>query len=222
MRRSASFVSALAIALWVSSVWASPIADGTIGTGEYSYPPLVDASEPAADFYNSGLDIDKVYFDDDGSSRFMGLTVVAPPFDVNGSPSSFAQTTGVALYFYDNQTDVMPKVYMALNFTAGGFQDDLSFIREWNGSSWEQTLFADLTAGPTDDYEVGTASAMEISICRDVFEVYDGDVWPGYLRLQLDDTGFQQDDQLEGMIPEPATAVILLIGAGGILLRRRR
>jgi len=224
---SDSKVALLAVglaALCAGPVLATPIVDGTVGAGEYSHGPLIDAPEPTADFYLSGLDIDKVQSDEDavGGSRYLALETTVTPFDTNGSSLSFAQMTGVGMYFYTDASAPAPLVYMSLAFDALGFAPDLSFFREWNGAGWTQTTFSNLTDGV--DYDVAAAIAMELRISKNAFSVYRGDgaAFPGYLRLQLDDTGFQQDDQIEGALPEPASLAVLAVGGGLCLIRRRR
>ena len=223
MRRSLAFVLAvLLVALCAGNVRASLVVDGAISAGEYALSPIIDPADAAADFFGTGLDIDKVYFGEDTGSRYIGMGVVGPPFDINGSALSFARATGVAMYFYNSSADIVPQAYMALNFTDLGFQDDLSFIREWDGLSWVQTVFNGLTPGAGNDYEVAIANAMELRIAKSAFQVFNGSSFPEFVRIQLDDTGFQQDDQVEGRIPEPATLSLLLIGGCLPLLRRSR
>ncbi len=210
------------VAICAGRALATPVVDGTVGSGEYAHAPLVDAAEPTADFYNTGLDIDEVHGEADAGSHYFALTVVAPPLDTNGSDLSFARMTGVGMYFYENDTDVAPKIYMSLALSALGFLPDLSFYREWNGTGWDETDFDEITAGAGNDYELATGSAMELRMAKSAFKVFSGADFPSYLRLQLDDTGFHQDDQIEGMVPEPATLAVLALGGCLAGLGRRR
>ena len=218
--------AAVAAALAAGPALASPTVNGTVGGGEYAHTPLTDVAEPAADFYDTGLDIHQVHVEEDavGGSRYLGLTTVGTPFDINGSPASFAQMTGVALYFYLTDSAPAPSVIMNLAFNALGFIDDLSFYREWNGAGWTETDFDEITAGAGNDYEIATGDAMELRLSKSALKVFSGDgaSFPSYLRLQLDDTGGWQDDQIQGQIPEPATVCLLALGGLAALRRRRR
>ena len=212
------------VAICACPVLATPIVNGTVGAGEYA-TTLTDPAEPGAVFFNSGLDIDKVHFDADatGGSRYMGLTVTVPPFDTNGSNVSFIQSTGVVMYFYANDTTPLPSIIMNLAFNALGFIDDLSFYREYTTPlAYTETDFDDIVAGV--DYDIAAGAAMEFRISKSAFKVFSGDDpnFPSYVRMQLDDTGFNQDDQIAGDIPEPASLAILAIGGLAMLKRRRK
>lgn len=95
-------VVACGVAGFASSVWAAPIVDGTVGGGEYSVVLNDTAPETTADFFNSGLDIQALHFDDSSGSYWMGLPVVNAPIDTNGDPTSFLFETIFDLIFFDN------------------------------------------------------------------------------------------------------------------------
>lgn len=214
----------VAVALCACPALAAPIVDGTVNVGEYSMPPLVDAPEPGMDFFNTGLDIDQVVFDADavGGSRYMGLTVTAPPFDTNGSASSYMQMTGLLIAFYDSDVAPAPTIIMSLAFSALGFVEDWSFYREVTGpATYQETDFDEIIAGV--DYEINTTGALELRISKSAFKVYNGDdpTFPSFVRIQLDDTGLNQDDQISGNVPEPASLMLLAVG-GLLAIRRRR
>ncbi|HUS44809.1 MAG TPA: hypothetical protein VM219_02080, partial [Phycisphaerae bacterium] len=71
-------VVACGVVGFASSVWAAPIVDGNVGGGEYSVVLNDTAPETTAAFYNSGLDIQALHFDNSSGSYWMGLSVVNP------------------------------------------------------------------------------------------------------------------------------------------------
>jgi len=212
------------VALCAYPAPATPIVDGIVGATEYAIT-LTDPAEPGRDFFNSGLDIHELRFDADavGGSRYVGLSVTDPPFDTNGSDTSFIGSTGVIMYFYADSTTPLPSIIMNLAFNALGFIEDLSFYREFTGpATYLETDFDEITAGT--DYQVATASGMELRISKSAFKVFSGDDpnFPSFVRMQLDDTGMHHDDQISGDVPEPVSLTILAIGGLAVLRRRRK
>jgi hypothetical protein len=224
MKRIAAIGVMVSMCLCISSAYGITV-DGAIAPGEYPDPPIIDPPDPGADYYNTGLDIDSVYLASEAASYYLGLTVASPPFDLNGADNSFIGMTSVVSYFFENGDDVTPNVMVMLSFNDTGFLDGLSMINEWDeaGGTWVGTSFLTLSEGAGGDYEVATAEALEIRLSHDVFSVYDEDNFPSFLRLQLDNTGWDQDDQIApAAIPVPVTLVLVSAGIGGLLLRRRK
>ncbi|HOF19137.1 MAG TPA: hypothetical protein PK082_09525 [Phycisphaerae bacterium] len=206
---------------------ASPIVDGTLDAANYDWS-LSDT--PGETAYTAGLDIDKVYFaqtdslDPAGASRYLCLDVIGSLFDTNGT-SLRQKRTGVVLSFYDSATDYDANVEIVLTISDLGLLVNYSFISEWdpneNGGlgGYVEQGFDGFTAGVEYDYAVG--EAMELRLSLGAFQVYDGDDFPGYVVVHLDDAGLDPDDELEGHVPEPVTLAMLLAGTP-LLLRRRK
>ena len=209
MLRILSFVIAsAAIMFCASAALASPTVDGTVAGSEYGIVVNDVAGETGYDFYNTGLDIATMQFDDVGSSAYMALTVVSEPIDINGDPTSFLGATGLAVMFYSNDAGTIPSYYLEVTMQSSSV--DVELMR-FTGTGWVDVA---LGAG---DYDVAVGSALELRLASTVFNPDDA----GYFRAQLDGTGSWDDDQLEGIIPEPMTLALLGLGGIGVLLRRR-
>lgn len=199
------------------SVSQAALVDGTISGGEYDE---TFADTPGESGYFANLDIDNLYTESDGSYGYIGLDVVTAPISTTGSDMSFVGTTGLMLAFYEDDTTATAGVAIKLTFDAAGLNADESSVYEWNGSGYDVTSYAALTAGT--DYDAATDDALETSIAFSVFNYHTEADFPQYLRVQLDDSGSYADDQLATYIPEPAALTLLGLGAAGLLIRRRR
>lgn len=69
------------------------------------------------------------------------------------------------------------------------------------------------------DFDVSVASGLELRINQSKMGSLAADP---YVRSQLDGVGSWDDDQLAGVVPEPATMAMLAIGGLALVLRRRR
>jgi hypothetical protein len=192
---------------------ASPTLDGSVGAGEYSVVLNDTPSETTMPFYSTGLDISTVQYAQDGTWNYMALTVVSPPVDINGGPTSIDEQTIFRTFFYDHTGAT--KVYrLAVTMDAGGVSS--LTLDSWTGAAW-----AAVSLLPAD-YAVTLGAgntALEAKILQSKMSGLGVDP---YVRAQLDDTGDWADDSLAGVIPEPATLGLMGLGLAGLILRRRR
>jgi hypothetical protein len=72
------------------------------------------------------------------------------------------------------------------------------------------------------DYQVSVGvfpyQALEVAISKGKMSL----ISTPYVFVQLDEGGFARDDQIEGVVPEPATLALLALGGVGVLIRRKR
>jgi len=202
-------VVACGVAGFASSVWAAPIVDGTVGGGEYSVVLNDTAPETTADFFNSGLDIQALHLDDSSGSYWMGLSVVSAPIDTNGDPTTFLFETIFDLIFFDH-SGTTPSYLVSVEMDGSTVDVELE---EWSGGGWSTVALAG------SDFDVSVASGLELRIIQSKMGSLAADP---YVRSQLDGVGSWDDDQLVGVVPEPATMAMLAIGGLALVLRRRR
>ncbi len=213
MRKSilaSCFCVGVVLVAWPAS--AAPIVDGIIDAANY-YPPLPDtmpADETGEDYYNTGLDIDNLYFDDDpGSSVWysLGVEVVNPDIDPDGDPTSILDETWFGITFLDSQGGTALHSLLARMRLVGGTPTVLEVI-----------LDGSILAAA--DYDADVDEALEVSVKQSAMPNM---VATPYVEAQLDGTGNWRDDQMEGYVPEPATLGLLGAGAAiAVLVRRRR
>ena len=202
-------VVACGVAGFASSVWASPIVNGNVGGGEYPVVLSDTTLENTEQFFNSGLDIKALHFDNSGSSYWMGLEVVIAPIDTNGDPTSFMFRTIFDLIFFDN-SGTTPSYLVAVDM--GGVTPTVG-LAVWSGFGWTPVVLA------SGDFDVSVANGLELRIAQSKMG---GLAANPYVRSQLDGTGSWDDDQLVGVIPEPATMAMLVLGGAGLFLAKRR
>jgi hypothetical protein len=215
-KRAFCGVVAMALVGVAGTAWAAPTIDGSIGGGEFSVV-FGEPGEPGEDYYNTGLDIDALYFDDasDGGTDWywLGVGVVNSPFDPDGDDTSLLDETWFGITFFDGPTPAGNELHSLL-----------ARVREVGGVPTVTQVILDktniLTAGT--DYDAAVDEALEIRVDQTLMPNLAGVANP-YVESQLDGTGNDRDDQLTGTIPEPASMALLGAGlAGAALLRRRR
>jgi hypothetical protein len=209
MRKFALCVGAVVLCALTSPVWAAPFVNGIVLTGEYAVS-LPDALGEAG-LDNPGLDIRTLEFDRDASWYYMGLTVNTPPLDTDGGSTSRWHETILKTILYADATGTTPAYYLDVVMNAGGVAN----VNLYDGS------FTPILLAPAD-YQVSVGvvpyQALEVAISTLKMSL----ISTPYVFAQLDDTGNAKDDQIEGMVPEPATIGLMGLGAAVALLGRRR
>jgi len=200
---------ALGVVGVASPAWAAPMIDGSVGTGEYATVLNDAAPESGEDYYNSGLDIKSLHFDNASGWYWTGLTVVNAPIDTDGDPTSFVSQSWFGSVFYD-ATHTTP--YYRVMILMGGVAPIVA-LEEWNGSAWDTVLLGG------SDYDVSVGTALEVRISQSKMPSMPA---TPYVSTQLDGTGSWGDDQLAGVVPEPATIGLMGLGLVATLVKRRR
>lgn len=208
--RSCLLVVAVAMLSAGSAALAAPIVDGNVTLSEYQVILNDVSPETAESFFNTGLDIKDLQFDQDATWNYMALTVVVPPLDTNGGPTSRRFETDFWAIFYDT-SGTTPSYYVDVLMNASGVKQFT--LEEYVAGVWVPVL---LTPA---DYSVAIGNALELKIL--------GSKMPNlaampYVFAQLDDTGRWNDDQIEGVIPEPATLGLMGLGVAALAAGRRK
>lgn len=196
-----------------SDAWASLIVDGSVNTGEYGYV-LADFEAPGQPYQGTGLDIDSLYYDraNIGGVDYVqfGLTVAAPAsYDVDGDPSSALGESQFWAVLYDS-THTTRQYRVEISTDASGVT---SFgLAQW-GAGWTTVALG------VGDYDVSVGTGLEFRIRAD--KLVGLDMTP-YVFGQLDGRGNWPDDQITGVIPEPATLSLMAGGLVASLICRRR
>jgi len=208
-------LAAVVVSAFVAqSALATPVIDGVVNVGEYDFFVQDTPNEVAMDYFNTGLDIDTVYFDEDANWYSLAVTVVAPPLDTDGEPTSFlGETIFIAMLVDDGSSGNDPHPAYLLGVDMSGTSVEVE-LEQFVGGTWQDVPLND------PDYDVAVGDALELRISADLLANLPEDA---LCQAQLDGTGMGQDDQVQGIIvPEPGALALLGLGTIGLLLRRRR
>lgn len=208
MMLSLTLTGALSLAAQAATV------DGFFLPGEYS--SVIEDVEPELG-YQSNLDIDAMGFRKDTNSGYLhiGLEVQAAPVALNGSANTIAGQTVLFTTLYLDEAGATPG-YRIIAATDG--LTSMLGLLEHNGVSWQPVALSGT------DYDLAFGDAIELRLKLDKLAAL-----PDSFRFnaQLDDSGLDPDDQLNGIavVPLPAAAWggLTLMGAlGARTIRRRR
>jgi len=195
--------------------------DGSVDPADYDIA-VPDVDLGTEDFVLSGSDIDTVYWGLVPDVTYhpitapldawytFGMTVTVPPINTSGDLTGPPAPTSVRL-----------------TLSQGGVEKHSLNAFMFFGNILGQPLLWDSTTGPptaialdasTLKYAVGTG--LEIAIRADKFNLAPNS--PFDFDLHFEGGGTNEDDRIQGRIPEPATMSIILVGGLFVLARRRR
>jgi hypothetical protein len=112
------------------------------------------------------------------------------------------------LIFFDN-SGTTPSYLVAVDMSGSTVTVGLA---KWSVGGWIPVVLAG------GDFDVSVANGLELRIDQSKMGSLAADP---YVRSQLDGTGTWPDDQLVGVVPEPATMAMLVLGGVAMLARRR-
>jgi hypothetical protein len=212
MRGAQFTVAAAAGLLFCSAALATPIVDGRITASDGYALVLLDT--PGETGYVPHMNIKAVRFDSDASFYYIGLELEDPPLDPNGSNTAARRRTWFSLNFYNNGSD--PSPYRILDVYTTSYTKWTASLYDENGDG----IWGD--KDPNSSVAIGTDPNNGGLELRIPIAHFSGLATTPYVRGQLDNQGAEDDDQIEGYVPEPLSLTALAVGAAPMLLRRRR
>ena len=191
---------------------ATVTVDGVINAGEYDVS-ITDFDPVDMDFKDSASDIEALHFGVTGAWLNLGMTVrgplVSPKINTTGDGTGAFAPTSVSLSL--SQGGAEKHSIHALMF----------FGSVLNVSMWDSTTpiptVIDISALQLKAVDTG----LEIAIHASAFTNLNP-LSPFQFDLLFDGGGTNEDDRIQGTVPEPATMSMILIGGLFTLVRRRR
>ena len=242
-RTLAACVSALLCSAALAG--AAPILDGIVSKAEYAVTAddtyVYNApDETQMEYHDTGLDIDYLGFEIESTYINLGVAT-KDQYWPGGSPGSMFGQTAVAIAFYtsppDPQATPPSEALWYLNLATdadGDFTQAMLVQNPVSGDTVSMYLldgFVSVGAVKSVDPSItakfagkvgpdGAGKGLEVWLDPTLFTAVDPAAAP-YFTMQLDDLGAWPDDQAVGLIPEPGSAALLLLGAGWLARRRR-
>jgi hypothetical protein len=184
--------------------------NGTVVPADYDYVFVdMDPVGPPLDFSGTASDIEALYWGQDGAWVTFGMTTIGAPINTTGDESSpFTHSTTVYLRLIQGGVE---QYWLEVSMRSAAVES----VRMWDTPNG---VVVPLTA-PTDlRHEVG--DDLEIAIHAIKF----ANLTPAPFAFDLvfEGGGPNQDDGIQGVIPEPATMSMLLVGGLLAVARRRR
>ena len=192
--------------------------DGTVTPADYD-EHFIDVDIGGEDFAGTGCDIEAVHWglagDVTGIWYTLGMSVIAPPINTTGDgTSSFTRSTTVYLSLIQGGVE---QYSFEVRMRAGA----VTGVNMWDvPAGTEVPLNADPLNPPTD-LKYAVADGLEIAVKNTKFTNLSPSS-PFSFDLLFEGGGRNEDDEIRGTVPEPATMSMLVIGGLFMLVRRRR
>ncbi len=170
----------------------------------------VSVMDTAGESFATGLDIGAFYWGEDGDWYTIGMTVTDPPIN----------TTGDGTYTSIRTTTVFLSLLQGVGGEKHAFEvrmrdGKVADFTMWDAVGDEINLTKDINL----KYAIG--NGLEFAVKKSAFENFDP-ASPFNFDLLFEGGGRNDDDDMQGTIPEPSTISLIVVGGLFTIVRRRR
>ena len=187
--------------------------DGLVDPADYDIS-ITDVDIGGEDFEGTGSDIKALHWgmalDVTGLWTTIGMTVTTPPINTTGDgPSTFPRTTTVYLSIIQSGVEQY------------AFEARMRDGAVTSFSMWDVPLGTEVPLTTPTDLRHRVDTGLELAIKASKFTNLNP-ASPFDFDLVFEGGGRNEDDYMQGTIPEPSTISIIVIGGLFTLVRRRR